>query len=243
MKFSKDQILSEIRRTAQENEGAPLGTARFFAETGIKESDWHGRFWARWGDALAEAGLARNKLNEALPEEEVLEKLAALVLEIGRFPTRGEIKMRRNEDPTFPSWNVFPRRFGTRAELAARLIAHCKGREGLTSIATICSPVATGARKREPRLEASGSAFTGHVYLLRSGRYYKIGRSNSVGRRERELAIQLPEPANVVHSIKTDDPEGIEAYWHRRFAEKRKGGEWFDLAADDVASFKRRKFM
>lgn len=49
------------------------------------------------------------------------------------------------------------------------------------------------------------------MYLLRSGRFYKIGRSNAVGRRERELAIQLPERAALVHSIKTDDPSGIEA--------------------------------
>ena len=29
----------------------------------------------------------------------------------------------------------------------------------------------------------------GYVYLLRAGKHYKIGRSNAVGRRERELAI------------------------------------------------------
>jgi hypothetical protein len=27
----------------------------------------------------------------------------------------------------------------------------------------------------------------GFVYLIKSGRFYKIGRSNAVGRREREL--------------------------------------------------------
>jgi hypothetical protein len=83
----------------------------------------------------------------------------------------------------------------------------------------------------------------GFVYLIKSGRYYKIGCSNSAGRREYELAIQLPEKANLVHAIRTDDAVGIEAYWHKRFGAKRKGGEWFELSTDDVKAFKRRRFM
>jgi hypothetical protein len=64
-----------------------------------------------------------------------------------------------------------------------------------------------------------------------------------VGQRERQLAIQLPEKVGTIHSIRTDDPAGIEAYWHKRFEAKRMNGEWFNLNAEDIGAFKRRKFM
>lgn len=83
----------------------------------------------------------------------------------------------------------------------------------------------------------------GFVYLMKAGRFYKIGRTNSTGRREYELSIQLPKKASMVHQIKTDDPVGIEEYWHKRFRHKRRNGEWFELSSADVTAFTRRRFM
>jgi hypothetical protein len=62
--------------------------------------------------------------------------------------------------------------------------------------------------------------------------------------RHREVRLDLPAAAVLVHSIGTDDPAGIEAYWHKGFATKRiRETELFKLDAADVAALKRRKYQ
>ena len=84
----------------------------------------------------------------------------------------------------------------------------------------------------------------GYVYMLRSGRRYKIGKSTDPSRRYREVRSELPEETHQVHTIPTDDPAGIESYWHERFRAKRvRNTEFFELKASDVQAFKRRKYQ
>lgn len=84
----------------------------------------------------------------------------------------------------------------------------------------------------------------GYVYMLRSGGRYKIGKATDPSRRFREVRLELPDETHQVHSIPTDDPTGIEKYWHQRFAAKRiRNTEFFTLDANDVKAFKRRKYQ
>ena len=82
-----------------------------------------------------------------------------------------------------------------------------------------------------------------YVYLMKSGRHYKIGKTNNLKRREREIRIEMPEKLVVIHHIETDDPFGIESYWHKRFSGQRRNGEWFELSTKDVKVFCSREKM
>lgn len=68
---------------------------------------------------------------------------------------------------------------------------------------------------------------------------YKIGFTNLVDRRVAELGATAAVELVLIHEIKTDDPSGVEAYWHKRFYEQRLRGEWFRLTPADVKAFKR----
>ena len=239
----KAHILDEIKRTTAANGGVALGEARFGAETGIKRRDWFGIHWARWGEAIQEAGLAPNQLNTAFDETKLLSSYARYTQELGHLPAAGELRLKRRAEANFPSWNTFGR-FGSKAQLVKRVRDHCQSNADLPSVVQLCDEyLRTSNADSEDEEPKATEVFIGFVYLIKSGRFYKIGKSNSAGRREYELSIQLPERPETVHAIRTDDPSGIEDYWHKRFAVKRLNGEWFDLEAADIAAFKRRKFM
>ena len=105
----------------------------------------------------------------------------------------------------------------------------------------MCNTFLKNSTDENGRDEDNDASESGEVYLFKSGRYYKIGKTIDTVRRGNELRIQLAEKIDLIHSIKTDDPSGIESYWHRRFDSKRMNGEWFDLNSSDVKAFKQWK--
>lgn len=234
----RDQIISEIKRLTAENGQVP-GQTLFARVTGIAHHVWRGKLWARWGDALTEAGYQPNEWTGRLDSDEVLNGIVAAVRHFGRLPARDEMLIHRKMVPTIPSDQAIKRHFGRRAELIAALAKRAAEDVAYADIAPMLpavSPAPTAAKATVKPVE-------GYVYLLKSGEFYKIGRSDELERRVKEIRVALPQQATLVHSIRTDDPPGIEAYWHRRFAESRANGEWFKLTAADAAAFRRRSFQ
>ena len=237
----KRQILTEIVRLTKENGGKSPGVRKFESETGIRESDWYPDLWLRWGDAIEEAGFARNKMQKTVGDEVLLSGYARLAQRLGRLPLQGELILESKSNPSFPSEKTF-RRFGGKPNLLKSLGSFCRTHPEFNDVLDLCeSKLGESDRDAASSSSTKAKIETGFVYLMKSGRHYKIGRTNSLGRRQWELGIKIPIPPKTIHSIETDDPVGVEGYWHRRFEDKRGEGEWFDLTPLDVAAFKRWK--
>src|SRR5262249_19753423 len=155
-----------------------------------KEADWLGKLWARWGDALREAGFLPNEMQGAYDKTELLELYVALARELGRLPTANDMRLKGRADHRFPNQKTFER-FGPKEKLVQQVAEYCRGKGGSDDVLRWCD-VYVPRRKDTPADEQLTSEATdqieiGFVYLMKSGRYYKIGRSNSAGRREYEL--------------------------------------------------------
>jgi len=242
--IDKKFILEKIKEIAQENDGAAPGMSSFEKITGIPVSKWRGKYWVTWNEAISEAGLNPNSLNEAYSDEFLLKSLAELTIKLGRIPTYAHFRMEKKNNPLYPSYNAIIR-LGEADERVEKLRSFA---EQNTSFTEVLSLLPNNSENPTPiKTNKSFPTDEGFVYLgvlkVGSQKRYKIGKTNLVSRRSSELSLQLPEKIELVHYIKTDDMTGIEKYWHNRFADKNTNGEWFNLSAEDVKAFKLRKFM
>jgi hypothetical protein len=242
--MTKEYILDAIRKAAIENNGIALGMGKFFDRTGIRREDWEGKIWAKWSDAIKEAGYEPNEFSSpAFDIDWIMLKVIELIRELNQFPSRPQFKIKNYKDKSFPTSTTLTNRLGNKSDMITSIIEFCNKNEGYDDVISICSAINVKPILLNDNKVIGSNDELGYVYLTKSGKYYKIGKSNHVGRRDYELKIQLPEKVQLIHQISTDDPSGIEIYWHNRFSKKRKNGEWFELNNEDIRVFKRRKFM
>lgn len=235
----RQEIIRQIQKLAADNDGQAPGQKKFAAETGIKDHIWRGKYWRGWSEALVEAGFAPNEWQGAYEESAMLLKITELAKRLQRFPKTIDLTFEANHQPDFPSANSIKRRWNM-VELAVAIATHGKqiGDEAVVVLAN--DYLATSAKLTVGKSEdVLPDEPTGYVYMYRYGTDYKIGHTKSLNKRARQIQIELPAETVLIHAILTDDPVGIESYWHKRFTEKRTRGEWFKLSKSEIAAFKR----
>ena len=211
-----------------------MGQGRFQKETGI--SLFHvSKYWPKYSDAIVEAGFKPNEPWVRYDDELLIKKSIEKIRKYGRYPSLNELFVEFNKGDDFP-FHIFKKR--SQPYMVGKIVEYCKDKLGYEDIIQACNPIIEKLNKKEDVGGVNTDQVAGEVYLMKSGRYYKIGKTDDVLRRGREINIQLPEKTDLIHTIKTDDMNGIETYWHQRFNSKRKKGEWFGLDSSDVRAFK-----
>jgi hypothetical protein len=102
----RDQILSEIKRLAEANGGKAPGAEAFETATGITTGSWRGLYWARWSDALTEAGYRPNKFGGKFEADHVIGSLIEAARHYKRLPTEPELQVPTIKSGAAMSWSV-----------------------------------------------------------------------------------------------------------------------------------------
>jgi hypothetical protein len=147
-------------------------------------------------DALKEAGFEPNKWQGKSEVNFIFEKFIEAMRHCKRIPASMDLRMYGRTHLDFPNEKTFHAYFGSKAKLLANLRNWVADKPEYNDVADILGAKADEAKSSRPN--------EGLVYLVRSGLHYKIGRSDQLERRMKEIRIALPEAATLVHSIRTD---------------------------------------
>lgn len=242
MAVDKEHILREIHRTTAENGGKALGQGRFSKLTGIKITDWQGKYWARWNDALKEAGFSGNKMQEPYLRSQVIEQFIFLMREKGKFPGKYDVQIYARLNKGFPAYNTIFKN-GVNG-FASEVMAYCRNQDGYEDIINMCIDKIDILSSKEDSIRTDKSGIKGYVYLakLEGENTYKIGATKNKAR-VAQLDTQLHKKLRPICYIETEHYQALEKYWHTRFKKQRKGGEWFSLSKSDIRAFKKSEIL
>lgn len=220
--YTKEEMLNEMKRTAKENGGKPLGRTRFAKATKIRPWDW-GQYWSQYYDFVIEAGLTPNLPWTKYPEGVLEEKMVLFIREHEKvgYPTINKMRVEHIANPDFP-YTAFKKRG---RNFIRDLVRYCEKKPGYDDILEICQPDFEKLDEKEKDDVTDNSSLSeGQVYLFKRGKYYKMGKSKDPVRRGKEIRLESPEEPILIHSFRTDDPYGVEAYWKKdlRIGESKK---------------------
>lgn len=112
---TKEEVLDAIRKAASKTASSRLTRQAFMAQSGMKGSDIF-RYFPRWSDALAAAGLSVEPYRPKIASEDLLKDWGELVRKHHQIPTRNAYKLQGKYSPQvfedkFGRWSAVPSRF------------------------------------------------------------------------------------------------------------------------------------
>lgn len=142
----KSRMIAAIHEVAEKHgivTGQPgPGRGTFLAATGYTPYDITRCGWVNWSDALEEAGYQPNALQSAIPLDVLLEHLASLTRQIGRFPTNNHIRVATKAHSGFPSLTTMSR-LGSQRDRQQKLSEWCSQRTDYSDVAAILQELPT----------------------------------------------------------------------------------------------------
>lgn len=97
----KSEIVSYIHSAAKAD-GKQPGRDRFEKPTGIKRPEWDGLHWAKWGDALKDAGLCQTSFKANLEAKLFRQPLSALPKNLDLYQAKATFGLRVGVTQRFP---------------------------------------------------------------------------------------------------------------------------------------------
>jgi len=79
----------------------------------------------------------------------------------------------------------------------------------------------------------------GYIYILKSRKFYKIGRTKNPESRLKTYQTENPHGIKVIEMTEVYDYEKAEATLLSRFEPKKQTGEWFNFNLNDVKEAKK----
>src|SRR3989338_3259740 len=237
--LTKQEIIKELQKFAKENGGKTPGEKVLFENTDIKIMDRR-RYWPNYGELVLEARLTPNKFDKTkYSHAQLCNMFIKVIREKGKWPTKGILDVKHHNDPNFPDSATFYNKLGLISKLAKTILEYVGNKRRYKDIIDICNSIIEKFDKDAPQesLSIGNVGNVGYVYLLqsklRNATAYKIGKTYDLENR----IIQLNQPSNeqyIIWKIETDDPTGVESYWHHRFESKhlypqKAKSEWFSL--------------
>lgn len=244
--YSKEEILKKIKEWSKENDGKTPGEKVFYEYADFNVYQLHKLGWANYGELVDEAELIPNTFdNTQYSYEQICDLFISAMREKNQWPSRGYLDVKHLNDSSYPSSATFYKKLGLTGDLAQSILDYIGDKDDYDDVKNICLPVIEKYAVSDKSDEAGKTVEEVYMYKYKNqSQPIKVGRSKDVERRGEEIVIGAHDKAVLIHSIKTDDPSGVENYWHRRF---RKSGreeynnEWFRLKPEDVKAFKRWK--